>query len=219
MRRNSQSMLSGGGVSHYQLSVATFNKLARQYQDKYMLMPLYEPTYQRLSEMMGARDKVLELACGPGNIARYLLARHPQLDYLGTDLAPQMVSLARKNNPTARFEVMDCLAIDALPEDFDVLVCGFCLPYLNLAEAQALIEAMARRLKPGGLLYLSTMEGDYQASHLQTSSSGDQAFVYYHCGEWLNKCLHVAGFDLVNCHRQDYAERGDVDLFIMSRRR
>ncbi len=206
-------------MSHYQLSVATFNKLARQYQDKYMQMPLYEPTYERLSEMLGARDKVLEIACGPGNIARYLLARRPQLDYLGTDLAPQMVSLARENNPTAQFEVMDCLAIDKLTQMFDAIVCGFCLPYLNQQEAKTLIESMASRLKQGGLLYLSTMEGDYSASNLQTSSSGDQAFIYYHGGEWLIEQLNFAGFELVSCHRQDYPERGDVDLFIMARRR
>ncbi|TVP08993.1 hypothetical protein AYI87_20595 [Shewanella sp. KCT] len=212
-------VFGGVGVSNYQLSVATFNKLARQYQDKYMQMPLYEPTYARLSELLGKQDKVLELACGPGNIARYLLARHPQLDYLGTDLAPQMVSLARENNPTGKFEVMDCLAIDSLTKMFDAIVCGFCLPYLNKEEAKALIQAMARRLNAGGLLYLSTMEGDYAASKLQTSSSGDQAFIYYHCGEWLSAELSSAGFELLSCHRQDYPERGDVDLFIIARRR
>ncbi|KIO37519.1 class I SAM-dependent methyltransferase [Shewanella sp. cp20] len=206
-------------MSNYQISVATFNKLARQYQDKYMQMPLYEPTYDQFSELLGERDRVLELACGPGNIARYLLARRPQLDYLGTDLAPQMVSLARENNPNAQFEVMDCLAIDRLPQMFDAIVCGFCLPYLDKQEAKALIEAMAKRLKPGGLLYLSTMEGDYDDSAMQTSSSGDQAFIYYHCGERLTRILNTAGFELQSCHRQDYPERGDVDLFIIARRR
>ncbi|MCG9756833.1 class I SAM-dependent methyltransferase [Shewanella insulae] len=206
-------------MSNYQLSVGTFNKLARQYQDKYMQMPLYEPTYARLSELLGERDRVLELACGPGNIARYLLTRHPKLKYLGTDLAPQMVSLARENNPTAQFEVMDSLAVDSLSEMFDAIVCGFCLPYLNREEAKALIQAMATRVNSGGLLYLSTMEGDYEASKLQTSSSGDQAFIYYHCGEWLSAQLSTAGFELLSCHRQDYPERGDVDLFIIARRR
>lgn len=205
-------------LDHNQISVNTFNKLAQVYQDKYMDIPLYHASYDALCERISANDKVLDIACGPGNISRYLLERLPDIDLLGTDLAPNMVELARTNNPEGVFEVMDCRAIAQLGQQFDVIVCGFCLPYLDSDDTQFLIRTMAACLTDGGVLYLSTMEGDYAASGMQTSSSGDQAFIHYHDGDMLTEQLHVNGLNVVWTHRQDYPERGDVDLFLIAKK-
>lgn len=203
-------------MERYQISAATFNKLAKQYQDKYMALPLYTPTYDLLCERLAEDAKVLDIGCGPGNIARYLLHRRPRLDYFGIDLAPNMVALARANNPSANFSVMNCLDIGTLSEHYDVIVCGFCLPYLTQPQVVALLNAISNRLKTGGILYLSTMEGDYVNSAMQTSSSGDKAFIHYHDGVELMAMLESHGIKAEYVHRQDYPDRGDVDLFIIA---
>ena len=205
-------------MDHNQISVNTFNKLAQVYQDKYMDLPLYHLTYDALCARMSAYDKVLDIGCGPGNISRYLLDRVADIDLLGTDLAPNMIELARLNNPEAHFEVMDCRAVADLDQQFDVIVCGFCFPYLNKEEVKSMISAMSSRLTDTGVLYLSTMEGDYSASCMQTSSSGDNAFIYYHDGDELTQQLDDNGLTLVWSHRQDYPERGDVDLFLIAKK-
>ncbi|QYJ87529.1 class I SAM-dependent methyltransferase [Shewanella mesophila] len=205
-------------MDHNQISVNTFNKLAQVYQDKYMNLPLYHLTYNALCDRISSHDKVLDIGCGPGNISRYLLDRMPSIDLLGTDLAPNMVELARRNNPEAHFEVMDCRAVAQLSGKFDAIVCGFCFPYLNKEEVNAMIGAMSSLLTDTGVLYLSTMEGDYSASCMQTSSRGDKAFIYYHDGDELTQRLHDNGLILVWSHRQDYPERGDVDLFLIAKK-
>ena len=77
---------------------------------------------------------------------------------------------------------------------------------------------MSARLADNGLLYLSTMEGDYLASRMQTSSGGDKAFIYYHDGGELVRLLDDNGLTAEWVHRQDYPERGDVDLFLIARK-
>ncbi|QYK02809.1 class I SAM-dependent methyltransferase [Shewanella psychrotolerans] len=205
-------------MDNNQISVSTFNKLAQVYQDKYMDLPLYHRTYDVLCARINPYDNVLDIGCGPGNISRYLLDHVPSIKLLGTDLAPNMVELARLNNPEAHFEVMDCRAVADLDRQFDVIVCGFCLPYLNKEQANSLISAMSACLTDTGILYLSTMEGDYLASCMQTSSSGDNVFIYYHDGDELTRQLDDNGLTLVWSYRQDYPERGDVDLFLIAKK-
>jgi len=205
-------------MENNQISVNTFNKLAQQYQDKYMSLEMYDQTFECFIDLLPKADaKILELGCGPGNITRYLLGHGPDLKILGTDLAPKMVDLARTNNPQAEFQILDCRSISSISESFDAIMCGFCLPYLTKEEAASLIKDAAKLLNPGGVIYISTMEDDYGKSGLQSSSSGDEVFMYYHSSSFLQERLEEAGFDIQKLQRQDFYESDDtksIDLFI-----
>ena len=62
-----------------------------------MDVTLYDDSYKQFCELLPLeRARVLDAACGPGNVSRYLLAQRPNLDLLGIDLAPRMVELARE---------------------------------------------------------------------------------------------------------------------------
>lgn len=52
----------------------------------------------------GDRNRVLDVGCGAGWSS---LAADPTADYLGIDVSPRMVELAREAYPTRRFEVAD----------------------------------------------------------------------------------------------------------------
>ena len=45
-------------------------------------------------------SKLFEIGCGPGNITKYLIYKNPNYKILATDAAPNMIALAKKNNPT-----------------------------------------------------------------------------------------------------------------------
>lgn len=207
-------------MDHTSNAVAIFDKLAQVYQDKYMDTSLYHQSFDFFCHSIATPcASVLELACGPGNITRYLLDSRPDLQILGTDLAPNMIELARKNNPEAQFELMDCRDIGQLGQLFDALMCGFALPYLSREEAIQLIRDAARLLKPGGILYLSTMEDDYSKSGYRSSSSGDQVFMYYHQSDYLSQALRYNGFRILSMERQPFPEQEDTtDLIIIARR-
>jgi len=189
------------------IAVDIFNKNANLYQDKFMDVNLYGNSFDLFCSTLKKDAEILELACGPGNITKYLLDKRPDFKILGTDLAPKMVELAKINNPTAEFELMDCREIVKLEKKYDAIMCGFCLPYLSREEALQLIADASHILKPGGVIYISTMEDDYAKSAFKKGSTGEEIFMHYHQADYLTQALKENKFMVIDLKRQDYPEK------------
>jgi trans-aconitate methyltransferase len=186
-----------------------------------MDVSLYQDTLDVFCKSINKQNaEVLELACGPGNITKYLLSKRPDFKILATDLAPKMLALAEANNPTAKFILMDCRDIDTLDKKYDAVMCGFCLPYLCKEEALKLIHDAAKLLNPGGVLYVSTMEDDYAKSNWKYSSSGEhKIFTHYHQADYVSAAMIENGFNLIDLQRKEYLGHNGiptVDLILIA---
>jgi 2-polyprenyl-3-methyl-5-hydroxy-6-metoxy-1,4-benzoquinol methylase len=191
-----------------QIAVDIFNKHATSYESKFMDVSLYHHSFDVFCKhIVKQQADVLELACGPGNITKYLLHVRPDLNILATDLAPNMVELAKANNPTAKVQVMDSRAINQFHKKYDALMVGFCLPYLSKEEALQLIQDAANILHPNAVIYLSTMEDDYSKSAFKKGSAGDEIFMHYHQADYLSAALTKNGFVINELIRQAYPEK------------
>lgn len=180
-----------------------FDKSAKIYQDKFMDVSLFAGTFNIFCDNIAINNAaILDIACGPGNISRYLLDRKPDYDVLGIDLSPNMLRLAQNNNPGAKFQLMDCREISNIEKRFEGVMCGFCLPYLTPKEASELIVNVSGLLKSNGVFYLSTMEEDENTkSRFQISSSGDQVYVNYHREDDLARAFRENNFEIMNLTR------------------
>ena len=159
----------------------TWNKVASLYQSEFMNLDLYNDSYDIICDSLTeANSKILDVGCGPGNITKYLLSKRPDLNILGIDISPNMIDLAKANNPTANFEVLDIRQMDEVNAKFDGIVCGFCLPYLSPTDGLKLIFDCYNLLNDDGLLYISFVEGNPVNSGFQNSSCGDRTYFYYH---------------------------------------
>lgn len=168
-------------MDRYTETFETWNKVASLYQDKFMDLDLYNDTYDFICNSITKNNaKMLEIGCGPGNITKYLLSARPDFDIFGIDIAPNMIELAKKNNPTASFAIMDSRQIDEINTRYDGIICGFCLPYLSHTDSQKLITDCYNLLNEEGLIYISFVEGNPNKSGFKTSSSGDRTFFYYY---------------------------------------
>ena len=97
------------------IAVAVFDKLANLYQEKYMDVSAYHKSFDFFCDAVQKENpEILELACGPGNITKYILQKRPDFNVLGTDLAPNMLALAKKNNPSVNFQILDSRNIKQL---------------------------------------------------------------------------------------------------------
>jgi SAM-dependent methyltransferase len=78
--------------------------------------------YQILCEV-GLRKgaSVLDLGCGFGDFAGYLASRGLDVDYEGCDINPNLVEIARRKYPTARFFVAD-IQTDRFERTYDFVV-------------------------------------------------------------------------------------------------
>lgn len=200
-------------------AVGVFDKLADSYQDKFMDVSLYHDSLDLFCQnILKENATVLELACGPGNITKYVLEKRPDFKILGTDLAPNMIRLAKKNNPNAEFKILDFRKIKLLNQKFDAVLCGFGLPYLSKKEVLEFITDSDQILHDGGILYLSTMEDDNQNSRFQKGSSGDEVFINYHQADYLVEALENNGFTIIHLERINYLhnEQDTTDLILIA---
>jgi ubiquinone/menaquinone biosynthesis C-methylase UbiE len=95
--------------------------------------------------------RLLDLACGPGNLTRRLAPLvAPGGEVVGVDLAPGMIALARGLAiANARFEVMDIERLTFEDASFDVATCGHGLQFAPdlpraLREAHRVLQASGR---------------------------------------------------------------------------
>ena len=211
-------------MDKYHITFQSWDKLASAYQDKFMDLDLYNDTYDLFCDLVkppGA--SVLEIGCGPGNITRYVLSKRPDLHIEGIDTSPNMLKLAKENNPSAGFKVMDCRHIDTLTTTYDAVLCGFCLPYLSKEDCQKLISDCSALLNTGGILYFSAIEDDYAKSAMETSSNGEHSlFVYYHEAAYLQQWLSEYGFEEIALYRKQYPKAdgsSSIHLIVLARKK
>jgi enediyne biosynthesis protein CalE5 len=116
---------------------------------------------QRVIDLVDARPgmRVLDLACGPGNLASRLAGMlAPGGEVVGVDLAPGMIDRARARGiANARFEVMDIEELAFAAASFDAAACGHGLQFVPHLD-RALSEAR-RVLAPGGRFAASVPVG------------------------------------------------------------
>jgi demethylmenaquinone methyltransferase/2-methoxy-6-polyprenyl-1,4-benzoquinol methylase len=100
----------------------------------------------------GSLSRVLDLACGTGDIALAIAGRGASV--VGLDITHRMVQIARdkasRERVSARFVTGDMMALPFRDGEFDVVTTGYGIR--NVPEIAPAISEMRRVLKPGGVL-------------------------------------------------------------------
>lgn len=122
---------------------------------------LYE--FLRQSGLVNGMNLV-DIGCGSGRLARPL-AKQMTIEYLGTDVVPELLNYAKANAPEHyQFELVEGLSIPAEAGSADI-VCAFSVfTHLLQEETFAYLQECYRVLKPGGKLVFSFLEFD-EPSH------------------------------------------------------
>jgi len=135
------------------ITINTYNLSANNYEKKFMDLHLYKDTLEFFSLLIRPSSNVLDLACGPGNVAKFLLERKPQLNIKGIDLSEKMIKLAKSNVPNAEFYIQDIRDLNFVSRQFDVIISSFCLPYLYDDEAKEFIFKISKIIVDDGYIY------------------------------------------------------------------
>lgn len=162
------------------VSVATFDRLANHYAEKYFHLDIYDPYLERFIKRIESQGaSVLDVACGPGNVSAYFAKARPDLKLVGIDLAEGMVKQARLRVPSAEFLVRDCRQISELGHQFEASAFAFGLSYLTDDDANLFFNSLNATLTDSAILYLSTITGDPSWTGIESSSSGDRVYITY----------------------------------------
>lgn len=110
-----------------------------------------------------AKYKVLDLGCGVGRHAKYLMTRY---QVTGIDASPDMLKVFRKNCPGVPYWGIDMRELGELAplrdQRFDVAMCMWTtLNYLSLdSEVQQWFNDVHKLLSPGGIVIIDLKNGD-----------------------------------------------------------
>lgn len=191
-------------MDRYQETFETWNNIASIYEQKFMNLNLYDASYDYICHSIAKTNaNILDVGCGPGNISKYLLSKRPDFKILGIDVSPNMIEIARVQNPTATFEVMDCRKPETITDNYDGIIAGFYIPYLSDEEVRQFFSWAQSKLSEGGLIYLSFVEGHPDNSDFKSGSGGRVFFNYYE-SDHLLKYLKSFGFNEIKCFYVDY---------------
>jgi ubiquinone/menaquinone biosynthesis C-methylase UbiE len=104
-------------------------------------------------------ERVLDVACGTGLIARLAAGRvGPTGSVTAVDIAPDMIEVARTTPapaaPPINWRVGDATALDLPDDSFDVVTCQMGLQFV--ADQPTAVAEMRRVLVPGGRVLITT---------------------------------------------------------------
>ncbi|WP_397608905.1 bifunctional 2-polyprenyl-6-hydroxyphenol methylase/3-demethylubiquinol 3-O-methyltransferase UbiG [Silanimonas sp.] len=148
--------------------VAKFSALANRWWDPdgpqaplHVLNPARLGYVSARQPLRGAR--VLDVGCGGGLLSEAMAREGARV--LGLDLSPELIDIAKLHRLEStqggaildldyRVQAVEALA-DAEPASFDAITCMEMLEHVP--EPGSILEACARLLKPGGRLFVSTI--------------------------------------------------------------
>jgi len=133
---------------------ALFERIASRYDSVNRVMSLgLDRRWRRIAlaaARIGAGDRVVDLACGTGDLAE--LAARSGARVIGVDFARAMLERATRRRVPAFLVRGDCSALPLRSGCADAAVCGFALR--NFVSLDAVFAELARVLAPGGRIAL-----------------------------------------------------------------
>lgn len=164
------------------------------------------------ASLLATSARVLDAGCGSGQKARFFQDLGMQV--IGIDFSAKLLEIARRTSPDSEFRLLDLRDIGSMSESFDGVFAQASLLHIPKSETFAVLEGMASRLAPDGLLYVavkSQREGSPEEEILTESDYGYdyQRFFSYHSLEELRSHLDRLGLSLVHTDIPQATSRGD----------
>lgn len=132
--------------------------------ERELVRPLFQPWAEVLLDRaeLTSGDRVLDLACGTGIVARLANQRLQKTGrVVGLDLSPQMLAVGRGIDPSIDWREGNALALpfgDA--ETFDVVLCQQGLQFFpDKAAAASEMRRVLKKTAPGGRLAVAVWRG------------------------------------------------------------
>ncbi len=165
-------------VDWRQETVDTYNKSAKELADYFRGIGSRVEDVEEAFRLAGNPNSAnaLEIGCGDGRDAKEIIKRTP--NYTGFDISSELIKLAQKHVPNARFEVAD-LANYAFPQDLDIVFAFASLLHSDKTEVKNVLAKVYQALNIGGIFYISLKYMPEYTNRIKEDKYGRRKFYFY----------------------------------------
>lgn len=169
-----------------------YSRLAQVYHEMYQSIFDYRKEFDRYHRLLSKHrcHRVLEIGCGSGNLASYFL--DAGYDYIGMDCADEMLKIARRVAPAARFVGADMRRFGFTRKFDAVVITGRSFTYMTAnSDVLSALRSVHAALRPHGLLIFGNFDAaaiftNFSKRLTQKARYGGRKFVRYS-----EKCMNL----------------------------
>jgi SAM-dependent methyltransferase len=133
---------------------AVAERYAAEIGDELAGKPIDRALLDCLVELCSGQEKpIADVGCGPGHLTAYLAGRGA--DVIGVDLSDKMIEVARRRNPTLRFQIGSMTALPVSDAAWAGAVCAYSIIHVPVDRRPTAYAELARAIVSGGWLLIS----------------------------------------------------------------
>lgn len=164
-------------------TIEAYNKGVRFYSEKFDSYGVKVDDINRALKLnQSSSKKILELGCGNGRDAKYIISKVGVENYIGVDASKGLIEIARQKNPFGMFHVKDILNFlkekSEVSHDFGVIFAFYSMLHMERGEFAEILKKCKNLLKIGGILYISSKYGDYKEIEIENLGSKKYYYSY-----------------------------------------
>ena len=143
---------------------------------------------------------VLDVGCGSSVKSKYMLERGFRV--IGIDISDRLLAIARRESPDGDFRNVSMYDLDSMEEQFDGVFAQASLLHIPKKDAADVVAQMARRVVPGGYVYVSVKQAREGTPEEEIKTEDDYGYEYerffsYFVSDELKAFMEAAGLTLV----------------------
>lgn len=149
---------------------------------------------EKFVSLLPENAMVLDVGCGAGvPVAEFLV--ESGFDVTGIDFSENMLRLARKNVPKARFIKKDVTKLDFENASFDGLTAFYSIIHVSREKHSLLLQSFHRILKPEGIMLICMGPDEWEATDYY---HGTEMFWSHYSPDRSLQLAKDAGFQIVS---------------------
>jgi len=175
-------------------TIQAYNETAKHYESLHNDIQEIETMIKDFIRIIPGK-KILDVGCAHGRDAKYFTENGFQVT--GIDLSKNLLALARKNAPQAKFLQMDMRNLHFIDNAFDGI--WACASFLHLPKKDALktLQEFRRVLQNQGVLYLGVKKGLGEQWIERKENQGQQKFFAFYSKKEIGCLVKQAGFQII----------------------
>lgn len=190
-------------TEHEEVTKRTYNQLAKQWSTGHLTEDFWIKELELFKKLL-PRGRVLEIGCGGGRDTKHLLKLG--YEYLGTDIAGNLLKEARKRNPSAKFAKVSIYDLK-FNKPFDGFWCSAVLLHVPKSRIDEALTAINACLKPNAAGFISIKKGVGEELERRIDLDGDGRLFSYWQDEDFRKVLVENGFKVLLAGYRPMSER------------